>query len=194
MQKLLAEIRSCEACRDLLPHEPRPVLSISNKSKILIIGQAPGSKVHASGIPWDDKSGEQLRNWLGVNKKSFYDRNNFSILPMGLCYPGRGSGGDLPPLKPCAGRWHPVILPRLRKVNLILLIGWYAQQYYLAGRTKETLTETVKHFREYLPEFFPLVHPSPRNNIWLKKNPWFIQEVVPALREAVGNALHAELK
>lgn len=189
MKKLLSEIRTCEHCRGMLPHAPRPVLSMSSRSRIIIIGQAPGRKVHASGIPWDDQSGRILRGWLGVDSESFYDVHNFAIVPMGFCYPGHGQHGDLPPRAECAGKWHPVIMPRLKKARLTLLVGWYAQKYYLGKHAAPTLTETVINFRKYLPDFFPLVHPSPRNGIWLRKNPWFEKDVIPVLRQNVKEIL-----
>lgn len=189
MKKLLAEIRSCDHCRHLLPHQPRPVLSVSSRSKIIVIGQAPGRKVHASGVPWDDQSGKILRGWLGVEDNTFYDVNNFAIIPMGFCYPGHGLHGDLPPRPECAGKWHPVVFPKLKKASLTLLIGWYAQKYYLGESAGPNLTETVKNFRKYLPHYFPLVHPSPRNGIWQRRNPWFMNKVVPELRARVEGAL-----
>jgi uracil-DNA glycosylase len=189
MKELLRSISTCDICRDILPHPPRPVVRLSAGSPILIIGQAPGRKVHQSGIPWDDKSGETLRRWLGVTSERFYDLRYFSILPMGFCYPGKGASGDLPPRPECGRRWHPVVLPALRRTTLTLLVGTYAQSYYLGTSAKNNLTETVRHFREYLPRFFPLVHPSPRNGIWLRRNPWFERDVVPALRQAVSAAM-----
>jgi uracil-DNA glycosylase len=173
-------------CEKDLPHGPRPVLSVSAKSKVLIIGQAPGKKVHDSGIPWDDKSGIELRSWLGVTKEQFYDTSLFGIMPMGFCYPGKGKGGDLPPLPACARQWHPKILPRLKNVQLILLVGSYAQRHYLGEEMKNNLTETVRNFSEYLPQYFPLVHPSPRNGIWQRKNPWFKKKVVPELQRLIS--------
>ena len=195
MKKLLAEIRSCDICRDLLAHKPRPVVQLSSRSQILIVGQAPGRRVHASGVPWDDKSGETLRRWLHVNGETFYNSSNFAIVPMGLCYPGKGVSGDLPPRPECARRWQPVIMPELKKLRLTLLIGWYAQKYFLGDSIKKNLTETVRHFSDYLPQYFPLVHPSPRNGMWLRKNGWYEQEVLPQLRETIHKIIgEAQLK
>jgi len=180
--KLLNDISSCQVCASMLDHEPRPVVSISQHSKILVIGQAPGTKVHASGIPWDDASGSNLRKWLGVTEAQFYDTGLFGIVPMGFCYPGKGKSGDLPPRPECAPLWHNDILNHLQDVELTLLIGLYAQKYYLGNRKKETLTATVQNFEAYLPDYLPLVHPSPRNGIWMRKNPWFEKDIVPILK------------
>ncbi|MBS9523806.1 uracil-DNA glycosylase family protein [Litoribacter alkaliphilus] len=189
MKRLLTEIRSCTICEGHLPLGPRPVLSISPESRILIVGQAPGTKVHASGVPWDDASGKELRRWLGVNEEEFYDTKKFGILPMGLCYPGRGRGGDLPPRPECAPLWHGRVLEKTPHIKLTLLIGAYAQKFYLGKTAEKTLTATVINFEQYLPTYFPLVHPSPRNLIWRKKNPWFESDVVPVLREKVYQIL-----
>jgi uracil-DNA glycosylase len=185
MKKLLKEISTCEICKLHLPVPPKPVLSVSPLSKILIIGQAPGRKVHQSGIPWDDKSGAELRRWLGVSPEVFYDTSIFGVMPMGFCYPGKGRSGDLPPRPECALNWHHRVLPKLKNLRLTLLIGLYAQTYYLKDKARPTLSETVRNFKEYLPDYFPLAHPSPRNNIWKKKNPWFEEEVIPQLKELV---------
>src|SRR5690606_33836766 len=164
---------------------PRPVLTAHPNSKIVIVGQAPGTKVHASGIPWNDASGKQLRNWMDVSDADFYDETKFSIIPMGFCYPGKGTSGDLPPRPECAPQWHGLLFEQLPNVELILLIGMYAQNYYLKDKAKKTLTETVKNYKAYLPKFLPMPHPSPRNRFWLTKNPWFEAEVVPELRKEV---------
>jgi uracil-DNA glycosylase len=156
------------------------------EARLLIVGQAPGTKVHATGIPWNDPSGERLRDWLGVDRDTFYDERRIAILPTGLCYPGRGPSGDLPPRPECAPAWHPPILARLPRIELVLLVGAYAQAYYLGERRRESLTGTVHAWREYGPRFLPLPHPSPRNTLWLRRNPWFDGEVVPALRDRVG--------
>lgn len=158
-------------------------MSAHPESKIVIIGQAPGRKVHNSGIPWDDASGDNLRRWLGVDKATFYDPKVFAILPMGFCFPGTGKSGDLPPRPECAPLWHERVLAEMHSVRKTLLIGQYAQAQYLGDRRGKTLTETVRNWRDYLPEFLPLPHPSPRNNIWMKKNPWFAEEVLPELRK-----------
>ncbi|GFE01153.1 uracil-DNA glycosylase [Alteromonas sp. KUL156] len=183
MENLLNEIKNCKICEKYI--EPNPVVLASKKSKIIIVGQAPGTKVHQSGIPWDDASGKQLRKWLGVTDKKFYDTNNFGIIPMGFCYPGKGKSGDLPPRKECAPKWHQPLLKEISEVKLIILIGMYAQNYYLKGKAKRTLTETVNTFEEYLPNYFVLPHPSPRNRFWLTKNSWFEKDVLPILKTTV---------
>ncbi len=183
MKKLLLEIRACTVCKKFLPNKPRPVLQGSTHSKIVIIGQAPGQKVQNSGIPWDDQSGNELRRWLGVGKEQFYDDKLFALIPMGFCYPGKGSSGDLPPRPECAPLWHQELLKKMKNVKLIILIGQYAQKYYLSDKLKTSVTETVKNYQGYLPEYIPLVHPSPRNKIWQKKNLWFEIEVIPALQK-----------
>jgi uracil-DNA glycosylase family 4 len=189
MRKLLKEINACTICQDNLPLGCRPVVHVNPKSKILVIGQAPGIRVHQSGIPWDDMSGKNLRNWLNVDSDLFYDKNHFGIVPMGFCYPGTGKNGDLPPRKECAPLWHPKLEDEMNNVELVLLIGLYAQKYYLKKLAKKNLTETVRSFQEYLPNYLPLPHPSPRNNIWQKKNPWFVNEVLPTLRLRVSNLI-----
>lgn len=188
MNQLLEEIRACTYCLDL-PLGPRPVLNFSTNSKILIVGQAPGTAVHKTGIPWNDPSGDRLREWMQVDRETFYDVNNFSIVPMGYCYPGRGKSGDLPPRKECAELWLQKILAAIPQIELTLLIGQYAQDYFLGTKRKKTLTETVRTWREYLPKYLPLPHPSPRNNIWLKKNEWFEKDVVPYLADTIHRLL-----
>jgi len=173
MRKLIDEIRSCTLCEKYLALGPRPVFSVDRESKIIIIGQAPGKAVHTSGIPWDDKSGENLRAWLGVNNEVFYNSKRIGILPMGFCYPGKGKSGDLAPRHECAPLWHHLLMEKMNNVELVLLIGKYAQDYYLEGRGHKSLTDNVRSFKEYLPKFFVLPHPSPRNNIWQAKNSWF---------------------
>lgn len=189
MEELLKEIRACTICQAHLPHLPRPVLQASEASKVLIIGQAPGLKVQQSGIPWDDASGDNLRKWLGITSDAFYNDKYIALLPMGFCYPGTGKTGDLPPRPECAPMWHQKVLDCLQEVELTLLIGQFAQKHYLGSRSKENLTRTVQNFEAYLPEFFPLPHPSPRNNIWQKKNPWFGVNLLPELQRRVGEIL-----
>lgn len=185
MKDLLLKIRNCSTCKAHLPLGPRPVVTAHADAKVVIIGQAPGTKVHASGIPWDDASGKQLRKWLGVTNEQFYDDKIFAIMPMGFCYPGRGKGGDLPPRSECAPQWHDQLLEFMPNVKLVLLIGMYAQKYYLKKEAKKTLTETVDNYHEYLPLYFPLPHPSPRNRFWLTRNPWFEEGVVPELKKRI---------
>lgn len=187
LQNLLEEVRSCERCEDL-PLGPRPVVRAASTASVLIIGQAPGTRVHASGIPWDDPSGERLRNWMGLTSEQFYDTSRIAIMPMGFCYPGKGRSGDLPPRLECAPLWHEAILEHLPNLGLTLLIGQYAQSYYLADHHRN-LTERVKRWRDYLPRFLPLVHPSPRNRRWLAQNPWFEKELVPFLRIEVAQRI-----
>ncbi len=182
MDKLLKDIRNCTVCLPFMKDGVNPVLSASSKSKIAIIGQAPGSVVHKSGIPWDDKSGERLRSWMDVDADTFYNEDLFAIIPMGFCYPGKGKSGDLAPRKECAPLWHKQIFDQIENIKLTLLIGQYAQKYYLKKETKNNLTETVRSFEDYLPDFIPLPHPSPRNNIWLKKNDWFEELLLPVLK------------
>ncbi len=186
LDKLLGEIRSCIVCAAHLPLGPRPILRGKVSAKILIIGQAPGTKVHASGIPWDDESGKRLRNWLGVTREVFYDESKIAIVPMGFCYPGKGKSGDMPPRPECAPLWHERVLKLMPNIELTLLIGQYAQKTYLGEKRNENLTETVRNWRDYVAlGYFPLVHPSPRNGIWLRKNAWFEDQVVPHLKQKV---------
>lgn len=192
-EKLFSEMRNCRLCESHLPLGPRPVFHLATHSKIFVVGQAPGTKVHKSGIPWDDASGDRLREWLGVSKEEFYNKDHFGIMPMGLCYPGKGKSGDLPPRPECAPLWMPKVLKLIRP-QLILLIGQYSQNYFLKDQKKSTLTETVRSWKEYRPQYYVLPHPSPRNNIWLKKNPWFEEEVVGALRRDVRKLLKDDEK
>ena len=185
MDVLLNDIAQCKICKKHLPLGPRPIVTAQIDSKIVIIGQAPGTKVHASGIPWDDASGKQLRKWLNVTNEIFYDEAIFAIMPMGFCYPGKGKSGDLPPRPECAPQWHQVLLKKMPNVELIILIGMYAQKYYLKDQAKKTLTQTVEHFKDFLPNYFVLPHPSPRNRFWLTKNPWFEKDVIPELQKQV---------
>lgn len=185
MDNLLAQIKNCQLCKAHLVHGVNPVVTASKNSKILIIGQAPGRAVHESGVPWDDKSGDTLRKWLDVDKETFYNTNIFAIMPMGFCFPGTAKTGDLPPRKECAPLWHQQLLDQLPNLELTILIGLYAQKYYLGKNAQKNLTENVNHFESFLPTYFPLPHPSGRNNIWLAKHPWFPQVVLPELKKAV---------
>ena len=189
MEKLLQQIAACQVCSHFLPLGARPIITASPKSKIMIVGQAPGLAVHQSGIPWDDKSGDKLRQWLQVDKQNFYDPHQIALVPMGFCYPGKGKSGDLPPRKECAPLWHRKLLDRMPEIKLTILVGQYAQRYYLGERTHRTLTETVSHFEDYLPGYFVLPHPSPRNNIWQAKNEWFAQSVLSKLQTLVKDIL-----
>ncbi len=191
MKALLHEVSQCVACATVLPHAPRPVLLAGPEARILVIGQAPGRKVHATGIPWNDPSGDTLRAWLNVDKATFYDTQKFALMPMGFCYPGKGRSGDLPPRPECAPLWHDRLRRAMPKVHLTLLIGQYSQAHYLGDAAGATLTDTVRRAAEFLPEFLPLPHPSPRNRLWLRKNSWFGAEVVPLLRERVADILGA---
>ncbi|MEO7264469.1 MAG: uracil-DNA glycosylase family protein [Ferruginibacter sp.] len=185
MNELLDRIRSCEVCKEHLPLGPRPVVQLSPFSKIVIIGQAPGRKVHETGIPWNDASGKKLREWMNVGEDTFYNSDIFSIMPMAFCYPGKGISGDLAPRPECAPLWHPDVFKYFKNKPLILLVGQYAQRYYLKKGFKGSLTETVRNYAAYLPAYFPLPHPSPRNQNWVTINPWFKEEAVPELQRRI---------
>lgn len=186
LDALLAEVRACTHCAAELPLGPRPVLRAQGSARLLIIGQAPGTKVHESGIPWDDPSGDRLRDWLQVDKDIFYDEGRIAIVPMGFCYPGRAkSGGDAPPRPECAPLWHQPVLAALPNVELTMLVGTYAQAHYLGKRRQKTMTETVRSWRDYGPAILPTPHPSWRTAGWQKKNPWFEEDVLPPLRKRV---------
>jgi len=189
MQQLLQNIRACSICKEYLLLGPRPIVSAHKNSKVAIIGQAPGSKVHKTGIPWNDPSGKQLRKWLGVTDEQFYDEKLFALIPMGFCYPGKGKSGDLPPRPECAVEWHEKLLQQTPNLKLTILIGQYAQEYYLEKTRKKNLTETVRNYKEYLPDYFVLPHPSPRNRFWLSKNPWFGEEVLPELESRISKLI-----
>ena len=188
--EVLESVRQCRICEESLPLGPRPVLQIHPAAKILIAGQAPGRRVHNSGIPFDDPSGDRLREWLGISRETFYDPTKVAILPMGFCYPGTGKSGDLPPRPECAVTWRQRLLRLLTHIELTLIIGQYAQHWHLA-HTQRNLTETVRAWQEYGPSIIPLPHPSPRNNIWLKKNPWFSESLLPILKEKTRGALRS---
>jgi uracil-DNA glycosylase len=179
------EARACDVCAPVLPFKPKPVFLVKRSASLLIVGQAPGRRVHESGIPWNDPSGDVLRAWLAMERASFYDASRIAIVPMGLCYPGTVDGADLPPCAECGPLWQPRFRAALPEIRLTLLVGGYAQVFYLKQSRKKTLGETVRAYREYLPEFFPLPHPSWRNLAWLKRNPWFAKIVIPALRRRV---------
>ena len=187
LEDLLTEIRACRLCAQHLPLGPRPVLQASATAKLLIVGQAPGTRVHESGIPWNDASGERLRDWLEMAPEVFYDEARVAIVPMGFCYPGRKEkGGDNPPRPECAPEWHQKLLNLIPDVKLTLLVGVYAQKHYLGPARKKTMTKTVRAWRDYMPRFLPTPHPSWRTTGWLRKNPWFEAEVVPELRQRVS--------
>ena len=190
LQNLLAEISRCRICEADLPLGPRPVLRAAAGARLLIIGQAPGTKVHASGIPWNDTSGDRLRDWLDTDKETFYNRNKIAIIPMGFCYPGRlPKGGDRPPRPECAPAWHPALLDLLPDIELTVLAGVYAQKQYLGPARGGNLTETVRAWRDHAPAFMPLPHPSWRTVGWQKRNPWFDHDVLPELRRRVRELL-----
>ena len=190
---LLAEVRDCRLCAARLPLGPRPVVRMDRSARLLIIGQAPGTKVHETGLPWNDPSGDRLRDWLAMDRETFYDETRIAIMPMGFCYPGRlAAGGDAPPRPECAPAWHARLRERLPIIGLTLLVGSYAQTFYLGATRKRTMTETVRAWRDYAPAFLPLPHPSWRNTAWLKRNPWFESELVPELRAATARILNGD--
>ena len=184
---LLTEVRGCTLCAEHLPHGVRPVVQLDPEACVLIAGQAPGRKVHESGVPFDDASGERLREWMGITREVFYDAKQIAILPMGFCFPGTGKSGDLAPRPECAPAWRDQLLAQLPRLEVTLVVGQYAQAYHMQG--KQSLTDRVRDWRSYTPELIPLPHPSPRNNIWLSRNPWFETELLPVLRQRVANAL-----
>lgn len=186
---LLNEVRQCRACEAQLPLGPRPIVQVGEHARILIVGQAPGKAVHESGIPWNDASGETLRRWMGISTETFYDSGKVAIIPMGYCYPGRGKSGDLPPRRECAELWLDKLLGHLQEIRLTLLVGQYAQKHFLGAKRKATLTATVEAWQAYVPDFFPLPHPSPRNTPWLRRHPWFEESLLPELRHQVAQAL-----
>lgn len=184
--RLLKTIRACSLCKEHLPLDPRPVLNFSAQAEIMITGQAPGIKAHESNTPWNDASGNRLRDWLGISKEEFYDPKKIAIVPMGFCYPGKGKSGDLPPRPECSEKWMERIRDHLKNVKFHILIGSYAIKYFLG---EDDLTQTVKNWKKYFPEVIPLPHPSPRNNIWLKKNSWFEKDLVPVLQREIQNKI-----
>ncbi len=182
-------MRACTVCAAHLPHGTRPIIQLAEGARLVIIGQAPGARVHASGIPWDDDSGDRLRQWTGLDAATFYNARRVALMPMGFCFPGTAKGADLPPRPECAPLWHDRVLAMLPPRRVTLLVGMYAHGRYLGAQRENTLTETVRNFRKYGPEFFPLPHPSWRSTGWMKRNPWFEAEVVPDLRRAVAEAI-----
>jgi uracil-DNA glycosylase len=189
LEALVAEIRACRACAHALPHEPNPVVWVHRRARILIAGQAPGRLVHETGIPWNDRSGDRLREWMNLDRDRFYDREAVAVAAMGFCFPGTVKGADLPPRKECAPLWRPRLLPLLDNVRLTLLVGAYAHSYHLGALAKPSLSATVAAWREYPAHIVPLPHPSWRNTGWLKRNPWFAAELLPVLRRRVVAAL-----
>jgi len=196
VENLFGEIAQCRICLDQpgrrgpLPHEPRPVIRGTAKARLCIAGQAPGTRVHASGMPFTDPSGDRIREWMGITADKFYDDSKLAIVPMGFCFPGLDAkGGDLPPRPECAKAWHARAFEALENIELILLVGGYAQKYHLGKKAKATLTETVRAWEDYMPRYLPLPHPSWRNTGWLKKNPWFEHEVLPVLKREVGRLM-----
>ncbi|RUO25930.1 IclR family transcriptional regulator [Aliidiomarina minuta] len=186
---LLTQVRSCSLCQQHLPLGPRPVVQASAQASVLIAGQAPGRKVHASGKPFDDASGERLRTWLGVKPETFYDATKFAILPMGFCYPGSGKGGDLPPRPECAPRWREPLLAQLPNIKLTLAIGRYAIDWHLPEHHAR-VTDAVQSWQTHWPNLIALPHPSPRNNRWLAKNDWFERQLVPKIQARVASLLN----
>ena len=186
LDETLRAARACRVCAPHLSHEPRPVLRAAGSARLLIVGQAPGRRVHETGVPWNDPSGDRLRAWLEIPREDFYDESRVAIVPMGLCYPGTVDGADLPPRPECAPLWQERVRSHLPHIGLTLLVGAYAQAFHLGGRRRATMTETVRGFGDYLPEFLPLPHPSWRNTAWLRRNPWFEADLLPVLRERVA--------
>ncbi|RUO58996.1 uracil-DNA glycosylase family protein [Pseudidiomarina insulisalsae] len=194
LDNLLEHVRACRVCEENLPFGARPVLQASSQARILIAGQAPGRRVHATGLPFNDPSGDRLRQWLGVDRQQFYDARLFAIMPMGFCYPGTGKSGDLPPRPECAPLWRKRLMAELPALELVLPIGQYAINWHLAEQgmiaKKQTLTETVKQWQQFWPHVLPMPHPSPRNNLWLRRNPWFEEEIIPHLQQRVQSLIN----
>lgn len=189
LDALLAAVRSCRACEAHLPLGPRPILRAAASARVLIVGQAPSLRVHTTGLPWDDPSGERLRDWMGVTKNTFYDESRIAIIPMGYCYPGRGQGGDLPPRRECAQLWLGRLLEKLPRIEVTLLVGLYAQRHFLGVRRKSSLAATIEAWQEYAPACLPLPHPSPRNTPWLQRHSWFERNLLPELRLRIAAGL-----
>ena len=189
LDTLLGQIRKCRHCADALPHEPRPIVQAGQAARILIIGQAPGSRVHATGMPWDDDSGDRLREWTGLSREIFYDPEQVALVPMGLCYPGKGNGGDLPPRRECAPLWHEALLAQMPELRLTLLVGQYAQKAYLPPALRRSMTDAVRSHAEMPDGLFPLPHPAWRSRLWMKKHPWFETRILPILKEKIDGIL-----
>jgi len=192
LKALLSEVASCRICEASLPLGANPILQCSASAKVLIAGQAPGSKVHATGIPFDDRSGDRLRDWMGISRDTFYNAGKIAILPMGFCYPGTGKSGDLPPRPECAVQWRASLLGQMKQIELTLVMGQYAQHYHFDSGSS-SLTDLVKSWQDYWPAMIPLPHPSPRNNRWLKTNPWFETEVLPELKTRIKQVLKGQI-
>tara|TARA_R110002110_G_scaffold3802_6_gene19863 strand:- start:3739 stop:4404 length:666 start_codon:yes stop_codon:yes gene_type:complete len=189
--ELVRQVRACTICADALPLGPRPVVQLSPESRILVVGQAPGRRVHETGLPFNDPSGDRLRQWMGITRKVFYDDRKLAILPMGFCYPGTGKSGDFPPRPECAPAWRNALLERLPDIGLTLVIGQYAHAWHLKDREK-SVTENVRNWQRYWPEVLPMPHPSPRNNLWLRRNPWFEEQVIPELQKRIAGLLESD--
>lgn len=189
LASLISSAKACTLCAGHLPLGPRPVFQVHQHARILVVGQAPGRRVHETGIPFNDPSGERLRAWMGVTHEEFYDAAKIALLPMGFCYPGTGKSGDLPPRPECAEAWRQRFLDVLHRVKLTLVIGSYAHAWHLKDTQASTLTETVRNWKAHAPHLIPLPHPSPRNNIWLRKNPWFEKDVLPFVQSRVRDVL-----
>ncbi|HEA53078.1 uracil-DNA glycosylase family protein [Marinobacter antarcticus] len=189
--ELVRQVRACTICAEALPFGPRPVVQLSEASRILVVSQAPGRRVHETGLPFNDPSGDRLRQWMGITRETFYDASNLAILPMGFCFPGTGKSGDLPPRPECAPAWRQALLDRLPNIGLTLVIGQYAQVWHLKDREK-SVTENVRNWQRYWPNTLPMPHPSPRNNLWLRRNPWFEDEVIPQLQKRIACLLASD--
>lgn len=189
LDALSQQIRECRICEEYLPLAPKPVFRVSKSARLLIVGQAPSAMVQGSGQLWSDASGMRLRDWLGMDKNKFNQQADIAAVPMGFCYPGRGSSGELPPRPECAQTWHAQLFPLLTEVKMIILVGHYAHAYFLGEQRKKSLTETVRSFEDYAPRYFPIPHPNPSNTLWFNQNPWFESNVVPELKKRVADVL-----
>jgi len=189
--ELIRQVRACSICAEALPLGPRPVVQLSPESRILVVGQAPGRRVHETGLPFNDLSGDRLRQWMGITREVFYDDRKLAILPMGFCYPGKGKSGDLPPRPECAPAWRNALLERLPGIKLTLVIGQYAHAWHLKDG-KKSVTENVRNWQQYWPDVLPMPHPSPRNNLWLRRNSWFEEQVIPELQKRIASLLASD--